>query len=627
MDDSRPLLDVAASLADGTAVDWDSAARSLDNDEDRLLLAELRFIAEMTSLSRGDASGVITPSSTWGPLKILEHVGRGSFGDVYRAWDTRLDRDVALKILRRTEDRHASLESTVIQEGRLLARVRHPNVATVYGAERLDGQVGVWMEFVQGKTLEQQLREDGPFDLDRVIRIGIEISGALTTVHRAGLIHRDVKAQNVLCDADGRLVLTDFGAGCELHETAAGTLAGTPTSVAPESLQGHTTTPQSDVYSLGVLLYHLATGTYPVIGRSLNDIREAHAQGRRTPLVRARPDLPDAFVRVVDRAIDPDPINRYESPETLRSELELLASPGAGDSGSAGRPPGSSVMSARGASGRWWTLLAAATLIAVVTLWFGIGSPTSPSLSPDEELTGVVTLTEQGRLEDAYQSALRARSAAPRSPVAANAVAYVLTYAGFLDDAARAIDDILAAAPDYMRENGWWTPTALLYQRDVGRFQETISSGTSSGRLYRALAEIERGQGERAVSVLAGIESGGTSVFSRLAAALDAALEGRNDAAASIVRSLRDERRMKGDTDGEVTFKQAQILSVAGDLPAALADLAETVNQGFVCVDCFESTVLLEPVRGLPEYQRVRARALARHLAFGRRFDLAPSDR
>lgn len=284
-------------------------------------------------------------------------------------------------------------------------------------------------------------------------------------------------------------------------------------------------------------------------------------------------------------------------------------------------------MSARGASGRWWTLLAAAALIAVVTLWFGIGSPTSPSLSPDEELTGVVTLTEQGRLEDAYQSALRARSAAPRSPVAANAVAYVLTYAGFLDDAARAIDDILAAAPDYMRENGWWTPTALLYQRDVGRFQETISSGTSSGRLYRALAEIERGQGERAVSVLAGIESGGTSVFSRLAAALDAALEGRNDAAASIVRSLRDERRMKGDTDGEVTFKQAQILSVAGDLPAALADLAETVNQGFVCVDCFESTVLLEPVRGLPEYQRVRARALARHLAFGRRFDLAPSDR
>ena len=106
----------------------------------------------------------------------------------------------------------------MIQEGRLLARVRHPNIVTVYGAERVGGQVGVWMEFVHGKTLEEELRDARPFDVDRVIRIGIELSGALSTVHRAGLIHRDVKAQNVLCDRDGRLVLTDFGAGCELEE-------------------------------------------------------------------------------------------------------------------------------------------------------------------------------------------------------------------------------------------------------------------------------------------------------------------------------------------------------------------------------------------------------------------------
>ena len=88
----------------------------------------------------------------------------------------------------------------MIQEGRLLARVRHPNVVTVYGAERVGGQVGVWMEFVHGQTLEQELREDGPFDVDRVVRIGIELSGALSTVHRAGLIHRDVKTHNVMCD-------------------------------------------------------------------------------------------------------------------------------------------------------------------------------------------------------------------------------------------------------------------------------------------------------------------------------------------------------------------------------------------------------------------------------------------
>ena len=111
----------------------------------------------------------------WGPLRIIEHVGRGTFGDVYRAWDSRLDREVALKILRRQERDDQAHASTVIQEGRLLARVRHPNVVTVYGAERVNGQVGVWMEFVHGKTLEQELRDQGPFEVDRVIRIGIEL--------------------------------------------------------------------------------------------------------------------------------------------------------------------------------------------------------------------------------------------------------------------------------------------------------------------------------------------------------------------------------------------------------------------------------------------------------------------
>jgi eukaryotic-like serine/threonine-protein kinase len=318
----EPLLDVAAALADGTAVDWESAAEVLTNDEDRRLLAELRFIAGMAHSTPEEFSG-----RSWGPLKIIEHIGHGTFGDVYRAWDSRLDREVALKILRRKEREDQARASTVIDEGRLLARVRHPNVVTVYGAERIAGQVGVWMEFVHGKTLEQELRDRGPFDVDRVVRIGIELSGALSTVHRAGLIHRDVKAQNVLCDRDGRLVLTDFGAGCELQEASEGAsreLAGTPASVAPEVLGGQAATPQSDVYSLGVLLYHLVTGTYPVRGRSLKEIREAHALGARTPLAVARPDLPGAFVRTIDRALDPDPRNRYDSPDRLGSELASL---------------------------------------------------------------------------------------------------------------------------------------------------------------------------------------------------------------------------------------------------------------------------------------------------------------
>jgi serine/threonine-protein kinase len=337
--DNDPLLDVAAALADGTPVDWDSAAGCVTSDDDRKLLAELRFISGLVRLTPPDSSlpaPVVDPQGappsreSWGPLKILEHVGRGTFGDVYRAWDSRLDRQVALKVLRRRERDDEARASMVIQEGRLLARVRHPNVVTVYGAERIEGQVGVWMEFVHGKTLEQELRERGPFDVDRIIKIGIDLADALSTVHRAGLVHGDVKTHNVMCDRDGRVVLTDFGAGWEIDQTHDGSgreLAGTPVCVAPELLAGQTPTPRSDVYSLGVLLYHLTTGTYPVRGRSLKEVSEAHVQGKRSPLDSLRTDLPDAFVRIVERALHPNPADRFDSPDALRLELASLVAP------------------------------------------------------------------------------------------------------------------------------------------------------------------------------------------------------------------------------------------------------------------------------------------------------------
>jgi TolB-like protein/cytochrome c-type biogenesis protein CcmH/NrfG/predicted Ser/Thr protein kinase len=387
----EPLLDVAVALADGKEVDWESAAQSITDIEDRRLLDELRFIASVARRIPDDSSASVpaaalersstppaalsptgSPGDSWGPLEVIEHVGRGTFGDVYRAWDSRLDREVALKILRRNETHdHAS---TVIEEGRLLARVRHPNVVTVYGAERVNGQVGVWMEFVHGKTLEEELRDHGPFDVARVIRIGIELSEALSTVHRVGLIHRDVKAENVLCVRDGRLVLTDFGAGCELQkETDEQTreLAGTPVCVAPEVLAGQAATPQSDVYSLGVLLYHLLTGTYPVLGQSLKELREAHARGARTPLSAARPDLPGAFVQVVDRAFSPNPGDRYDSPDTLGSALSSLVPPGVDEGATR----------AIGFRRRWrliaiGVVLAVAAGFAAAPLWWTSETPT-----------------------------------------------------------------------------------------------------------------------------------------------------------------------------------------------------------------------------------------------------------
>ena len=171
----------------------------------------------------------------------------------------------------------------VIEEGRLLAKVRHDNIVTVHGAERIDERVGVWMELVRGRTLEEELIVRGPFPPEEVAAIGIDVCRALAAVHRAGLIHRDVKAQNVMREPEGRVVLMDFGTGLDRADSTETTgLAGTPLYLAPEVIEGGAATVQSDLYSVGVLLYRLATGDFPIEGRTLRDVRREHAEGTRT---------------------------------------------------------------------------------------------------------------------------------------------------------------------------------------------------------------------------------------------------------------------------------------------------------------------------------------------------------
>jgi TolB-like protein len=320
----RPEFEtLAGAILDGTPVDWASVGTAADQ-VDHSLIDQLKTLEALRLAARGASVPTGAQAESWGHLRVVERIGHGAFGDVYRAWDRSLDREVALKLLPPQAAGQDSTGFSAIDEGRLLARIRHPNVVTIYGAERIDGRVGLWMELVKGRTLEQVLRDDAPFVPREAIRVGVELCRAVAAVHAAGLLHRDIKAQNVMLAEDGRLVLMDFGTGRELDNRPDVYVSGTPLYLAPEVLAGGSATPRSELYSIGVVLYHVLTGAYPLQGRDLADLRRQHAARARADVSWSGHHVPRRLRRVITRALDPNPDHRPASADSLGAALSAL---------------------------------------------------------------------------------------------------------------------------------------------------------------------------------------------------------------------------------------------------------------------------------------------------------------
>jgi TolB-like protein/Tfp pilus assembly protein PilF len=351
------LEELADSVADGRAIDWHKAESTAKTPHERALVAQLRLVAQVGALraspgsassarassgsvemvspleetsqaidrlaesgSQPDEDTATAPRVCWMHLKIVVEIGRGAFGTVYRAWDPNLQREVALKLVD-FDDGDATIQSAVINEARLLARVRHSNVVAIHGADQTDGKVGLWMEFIRGRTLREIVSEGGPFSPREAAGICLELARALAAVHAAGLVHRDVKAQNVMREQGGRIVLMDFGAGEEAGVSPPWHLRGTPIYMAPELVAGAPATPCSDVYSLGVLLFYLVTGTHPISGDHVEDVRAAHREGRRKLLRDLRPDVPPAFLQCVEQLLEADPARRIQTAGAAEAAL------------------------------------------------------------------------------------------------------------------------------------------------------------------------------------------------------------------------------------------------------------------------------------------------------------------
>lgn len=265
---------------------------------------------------------VVEPRTMWGSFRLLERVGYGGFGEVYRAWDPSLEREVALKLLlangagaAQSEDEYKAM----LREARALASVRHPNIVSVYGIDRHDGRVGFWTDFVKGKTLSVLVGSQGPFGDREATLIGLDVARALSAVHRAGILHRDIKAENVMREEGGRILLMDFGlSALPVGQT---NIAGTPNYMAPELWQGMPASVESDIYSMGCLLYFLVTGEYAAKLGGLTTKEITEAITKRRPLMDVRPDLPDLFLQTVSKAMESDPAKRFTSAGQLAAAL------------------------------------------------------------------------------------------------------------------------------------------------------------------------------------------------------------------------------------------------------------------------------------------------------------------
>lgn len=301
---------LAAAVLAGRPVDWDEAEARVPPPR-RGLVRQLRALAGVAGFYRrlqgsGDHAPVFAVGTMWAHLRLERFLAAGAFGEVHVARDTRLDRLVALKLLRAADLPSTHDASAVLAEARRLARVRHPHVVTVHGAEHVGEHVGLWMELVPGESLADLVARQGPLPESDVLRIARDLAGALAAVHGAGLVHGDVKAQNVMREDTGRVVLMDFGAGTDLWspQGASSPSALTPAYAAPELLRGAPATPASDLFSLGVLLHLLATGSHP------------------RPLPARRPaGLPPRLWAAVTWLMHPDPGQRPSSADAFARTL------------------------------------------------------------------------------------------------------------------------------------------------------------------------------------------------------------------------------------------------------------------------------------------------------------------
>jgi eukaryotic-like serine/threonine-protein kinase len=322
-------------------------------------------------------------------------VGTGGMSSVYKARDRLLERRVALKVL---HPHHASDEDFVERfrkEARLVAQLSHPNIVTVIDRGDDDGRQFIVFELIEGENLKEVVTREGPLPLRRAVELALQVGHGLAFAHSHGLVHRDVKPQNVLMNGDDQAKVTDFGIArsidVDVSVTQTGTVLGTSAYIAPEQASGGDITPQTDVYSLGVVLYELLTGEVPFPGESFVAVAMKHINDPAPSVLDRRPETPTRLAAAVDRALAKEPGERFASMDEFVAELSaclaelgpeadadatMIVPAAASRAARASRPPrGVRVPAGRPAHSPWpllVPLIVVAAALGAVGLYFAV---------------------------------------------------------------------------------------------------------------------------------------------------------------------------------------------------------------------------------------------------------------
>lgn len=309
-----------------------------------------------------------------GEYKILSTIGAGGMGAVFRCNDKKLRREVAVKLLLHCVD--GRNVQRFLEEARILAKLSHPNVVQVYDVD-YDGHVPYFvMENVQGESLAQLLDRLGRLPVDEARRVIVQVASGLAAVHALGVIHRDVKAANVIVRPDGAVKLLDFGIARPVENapqlTSSGLVMGTPSSMAPEQLRGEELDQRADIYALGVLFYQVLTGQRPYEGDDPQSLADQQAAHPPKPVNELRPEVTDDIARVVARALGRRKDDRYWNCEEMLKDLGDLPPPPPASPGGLTVTQVGPMDRARRRARRPWTLIGVVS-VAVLAMWITIG--------------------------------------------------------------------------------------------------------------------------------------------------------------------------------------------------------------------------------------------------------------